>query len=89
MAADSQPALARCRTKASTINTEISAVGQVKSLTSTFGDAAGALVDPTLWARTTSTSSDASVVSADTSSGTAVPGDYSVAVQQLAQGQTG
>jgi flagellar hook-associated protein 2 len=87
MAVESQP-LTLLQNKASTINTEISAVGQIKSLTSTFGDKAQALASTSLWSQTTSTSSDSSTVTADTSSGTAVPGDYSVTVQQLAQGQT-
>jgi len=63
-------------------------VGQIKSLTSTLGDKAEALASASLWNQTTSTSSDSSVVTADTSSGNAVAGDYSVTVQQLAQGQT-
>jgi flagellar hook-associated protein 2 len=87
MAADSQP-LTDLQNKASTINTEISGVGQIKSLTSSFSDAAQALASLSLWKQTTSTSSDSSVVTADTSSGNAVAGDYSVTVQQLAQGQT-
>ena len=87
MAVESQP-LTLLQNKASTINTEISAVGQIKSLTSTFGDKAQALASTSLWSQTTSTTADSSVVTADTSSGTAAPGDYSVTVQQLAQGQT-
>jgi flagellar hook-associated protein 2 len=87
MAAESQP-LTDLQNKASSINTEISAVGQIKSLTSTFGDSAQALSSMSLWQQTTSSSSDSTVVTADTSSGTAVAGDYSVTVQQLAQGQT-
>jgi len=87
MAVESKP-LSLLQSKASTINTEISAVGQIKSLTSTLGDKAQALASASLWNQTTSTSSDTSVVTADTSSGNAVAGDYSVTVQQLAQGQT-
>jgi flagellar hook-associated protein 2 len=87
MAAESQP-LTLLQNKASSINTEISAVGQIKSLTSAFGDKSQALASLSLWKQTTSTSSDSSVVTADTSSGGAVAGDYSVTVQQLAQGQT-
>src|SRR5262245_28774513 len=87
MAAESQP-LTLLQNKASSINTEISAVGPTKSLTSTFGDKSQSLASLSLWKQTTSTSSDSSVVTADTSSGGAVAGDYSVTVQQLAQGQT-
>jgi flagellar hook-associated protein 2 len=87
MGVESQP-LTLLQNQASTISTEISAVGQIKSLTSSFGDAAQALADTSLWSKTTSSSSDSTVVTADTSSGTAVAGDYSVTVSQLAQGQT-
>jgi flagellar hook-associated protein 2 len=87
MAAESQP-LTDLQNKASSINTEISSVGQIKSLASTFGDKAQALSSLSLWQQTASTSSDSSVVTADTSSGGAVAGDYSVTVQQLALGQT-
>jgi flagellar hook-associated protein 2 len=87
MAAESQP-LTLLQNKASTINTQISAVGRIQSLASTMGDKAKALSSLTLWKQTTSSSADASVVTADTSSGTAVSGKYSVTVQQLAQSQT-
>jgi flagellar hook-associated protein 2 len=87
MAVEAQP-LTLLQDKASTVNTEISAVGQITSLTSTMGDKARALSSPSLWSQTTSTSADTSVVTADTSSGGADAGDYSVSVQQLAQGQT-
>ncbi len=87
MAVESRP-LTLMQNAAATVNTEISAVGQIQSLTSALGDKAQALTSLTLWKQTTSTSSDSSSVSADTSSGTAVAGTYSVTVQQLAQGQT-
>ncbi|MET0383196.1 MAG: flagellar filament capping protein FliD [Burkholderiaceae bacterium] len=87
MAVESQP-LKLLQTKATTVNTEISAVGQIKSLTSTLADKADALASASLWSQTTSTTADPTVVSADTSGGSATPGDYSVAVQRLAQGQT-
>jgi flagellar hook-associated protein 2 len=87
MAVESQP-LTLLQNKASTINTEISAVGQIQSLASALGDKAQALSSPGLWSQTTSTSADPSVVTADTSSGKAVAGNYQVSVQQLAQGQT-
>ena len=87
MAVEAQP-LTLLQNKASTVNTEISAVGQIQSLTSTLSDKAHALSSTSLWTQTTSSSADTSVVTADTSTGTAAAGDYSVAVQQLAQGQT-
>jgi flagellar hook-associated protein 2 len=87
MAVESQP-LTLLQNKESTINTEISAVGQITSLSSTMADKARALSKSDLWTQTTSSTSDATVVTADTSSGKAAAGDYLVTVQQLAQGQT-
>ena len=87
MAVEAQP-LTLLQNKASSINTEISAVGRIQSDTSAMGDKASALSSLSLWSQTTSSSADASVVTASTTSGNAVPGDYSVVVKQLAQGQT-
>ncbi len=87
MAVESQP-LTLLQNKASTVQTEISAVGQIQSLTSALSDKAHALSSKTLWTQTTSTSADSTIVTADTSNGTAAAGDYSVSVQQMAQGQT-
>ena len=87
MAVESQP-LTLLQDKATTVQTEISAVGQIQSLTSTLSDKAHALSSTSLWTQTTSSSADTTVVTADTSTGTAAAGDYSVSVQQMAQGQT-
>lgn len=87
MSVESQP-LTLLQNKASTINTEISAVGQISSLASAMGDKARALTSLTLWNQTVATSADTSVVTADTSDGKANPGSYSVSVQQVALGQT-
>ncbi len=87
MAVESQP-LTLLQNTASTVQTEISAVGQIQSLTSTLSDKAHALSSSTLWTQTTSSTADATTVTADTSGGTAAAGDYSVSVSQLAQGQT-
>ena len=87
MAVEAQP-LQLLQDKASTVSTEISAVGQIQSLTSTMADKASALQSSSLWTQTTSSTSDATIATADTSGGTAAAGDYSVSVQQLAQGQT-
>jgi flagellar hook-associated protein 2 len=87
MAVESQP-LTLLQQKASSVQTEISAVGQIQSLTSTLSDKAHALSSSTLWTQTTSSSADTTAVTADTSNGTAAAGDYSVSVQQMAQGQT-
>src|SRR4051812_25775875 len=87
MAVESQP-LTLLQNKATTVQTEISAVGQVQSLTSTMTDKARALSSSTLWTQTTSSSADPSVVTADTAGGTAAGGDWAVTVQQMARGQT-
>ena len=87
MAVESQP-LTLLQQKASSVQTEISAVGQIQSLTSTLSDKAHALSSKSLWTQTTSNSADTTAVTADTSNGTAAAGDYSVSVQQMAQGQT-
>ena len=87
MAVESQP-LTLLQNKATTVQTEISAVGQVQSLTSTLSDKAHALSSKSLWTQTSSSSADPTIVTADTSGGTAASGDYSVSVQQMAQGQT-
>jgi flagellar hook-associated protein 2 len=87
MAAESTP-LTDLQTAASGINTQISAVGQISSLSSTLSDKAQALESPSLWEGVSSSSSDSSSVSADTSAGGATAGSYAVTVQQLAQSQT-
>jgi flagellar hook-associated protein 2 len=87
MAVEAQP-LQLLQDKASTVTTEISAVGQIQSLASALSDKASALSNSSLWTQTTSTTSDPTVVTADTTGGTAAAGDYAVSVQQMAQGQT-
>ncbi len=87
MAAESQP-LTLLQNAASSINTQISAVGQIHSLTSALGDKAQALESLDLWKGVTATSGDSSVVTADTSAGGASAGTYQVSVQALAQAQT-
>lgn len=87
MAVEAQP-LTLLQDKATSVQTEISAVGQIQSLTSTLSDKAHALSSTTLWTQTTSTSADTTAVTATTTGGTAAAGDYMVSVQQMAQGQT-
>ena len=87
MAVEAQP-LTLLQNAATTVQTEISAVGQIQSLTSTLSDKAHALSSTTLWTQSMSNVSDPTVVTADTSTGNAASGDYSVSVQQMAQGQT-
>jgi flagellar hook-associated protein 2 len=73
--------------KAGTLQTKISAFGQVKSDLGALQDAANALLDSTLWAGKTFSSSDASLVSGSASSA-ALATSFSVEVQQLAKPQS-
>ena len=69
-----------------TLQAKLSSFGLLQSYTVNIQDAVAALAKPALWQQTTATSGDKAVVSA-TSSTTAVPGNYSVEVTQLAQAQ--
>jgi flagellar hook-associated protein 2 len=86
ISADSVP-LNNLVSAAAGINTQLSSVGQLQSLTATMRDKANALTSPSLWGNTVASSSDSSSVSATTSTG-AVAGNYSVTVSALASGQT-
>ena len=79
--------LTALQTKATGIQTKVSAFAALKSAISTFRDAARALTTPSTWAATTGTSGDAGTVT-PTSTGTAAPGSYSVVVQSLASAQS-
>ena len=86
MAVESLP-LTALQSKATTLQTNLSAFGQVQSLVSSLQDAASALSDPTQYNQTSTSSTDSSSVSATTSSGAAA-GVYSVSVSALAAGQS-
>lgn len=73
--------------KASSLNTQVSAIGQLSSLTSAMRDASRALTSPSLWSQTAVSSGDAGAVSASVASGAAA-GTYGVSVQALASAQT-
>jgi flagellar hook-associated protein 2 len=75
------------QTKASEIQTKISAFGSLQSSVSSFRDAALALTKSDTWGVTTATSSDATAVSVAAGS-SAVPGAYAVSVQSLAATQS-
>lgn len=79
--------ISNLQTAASKIQTKISAFGQIQSAVSALRDAAQKLTNPSLWASTTATSSDASAVGFSTSSGAAA-GNYSVSVSKLAASQS-
>ncbi|MEJ7138714.1 flagellar filament capping protein FliD [Amphibiibacter pelophylacis] len=80
-------ALKPLQTTASKLNAQLSSVGLMKSYVTNIRDAAQALSKPELWANTTSTSSDEKTLKVTSSSG-AVPGNFSVSVEQLAKPQT-
>ena len=69
-----------------TLQEKLSSFGLLQSYTVNIQDAVAVLAKPGLWQQTTASSADKTSVSA-TSSGTAVPGNYSVEVTQLAQAQ--
>ena len=74
------------KVQAATVSTKISAFGQIKSLVSTFSDAASKLASLTGWNGVSTTSSDAKFVSATAIGGT-LPTTFSVEVQGLAKAQ--
>jgi len=79
--------LTNLQTAATSISTSISTYGAVQSAVATFRDAALALTQPGTWSATTGTSSD--TTSATVSTGAdAVPGNYSIQVQNLAAPQS-
>lgn len=86
VAVESQP-LTDLQNAASKIQTSISTYGQLQSLVSTLQTAAQGLSDPTLWKKTSATSSNASAVSVSTTTGGVAAGNYTVSVSALAQAQ--
>lgn len=74
------------KVQAATVQTKISAFGQVKSLVSTLSDAVGKLTSVTGWNAVSATSSDSKSVSASAIGGT-LPTTFSVEVQGLAKAQ--
>lgn len=72
--------------QAATVQTKISAFGQIKSLVSTLSDAAGKLTSVTGWNAVSTASSDSKFVSASAIGGT-LPTSFSVEVQGLAKAQ--
>ncbi len=86
VAVERQP-LTQMQAKADTLQTQVSSFGQISSLFSALQDASNALDDPTLWSKSTATSSDGTAVSV-TSASSAAAGNYAVTVQSLASSQT-
>ncbi len=86
VALEKQP-LAALQTKEAGIQTKITTFSQIKSLVSTFADAASKLTLDSGWGAMTVNSSDSTAVNAAVS-GVATAGEYAFEVQQLAQSQT-
>src|SRR5260221_6943759 len=79
--------LTNLQTKATAIQTTISAFGAVQSAMSAFRDASAKLALPSTWNATTGTSADTTAVNVSTTSN-ATPGNYAVQVQTLAASQS-
>jgi len=75
------------QTRSTSLKTQLSVYGQVKSSLSTLRDAASKLTTPSLWTGVKATSSDSSSV-AVSASGTPAAGNLSVSVSQLAAAQS-
>jgi flagellar hook-associated protein 2 len=86
MAVERQP-LTRLQTTAATMQTELSAFGQMQSLVSALQDAAKPLFSADSFSLSNASSSDPTAVSAGTTT-KAVPGIYSVAVSSLSSTQS-
>jgi flagellar hook-associated protein 2 len=85
MSAESQP-LTLLQKKEATFQSQLSALGQVKSALSSFQSALGGLTDVSKFQAVKATPADSSVLSASAGS-SASPGSYSIEVSQLAQAQ--
>lgn len=85
MTLEKQP-LTLLQQQQSSFNTQISAIGQLQSVMAGFQTAAQGLASATATPAYQATSSDISVLSAS-ASGSAVAGNYSIGVTQLAQSQ--
>lgn len=81
-----QRPVTQLKSQASTIQTKISAFGQLQSALSSFRDSSLSLTSATTWGATSATSSDATV--RVTSGEGAVPGNYAISVQTLAAPQS-
>ncbi len=86
MKVESQP-LTLLQQRQSDLNTQVSAIGQLQSLTGAMSDAAQKLTSVALWKSTVSSSADESAVKVSTDGSTPI-GAYSVQVDSLAARQT-
>jgi len=86
MALERRP-LALLENQQETLNTKLSAVGQLTSYTSSLRDASNALASVLTWKQTKASSSDTASVTASSETGAAL-GNYAVSVSKLASVQT-
>lgn len=86
VAVERQP-LTKLQSEASTLQSQLSTYGQLKSAMSTLRDAADALTKSETWGQTTATASDSTAVAVTTSASTHA-GTYSLEVQRLASAQS-
>lgn len=86
VALERQP-IAKLKSVASSIQTQLSVFSQVKSLMSTLSDAATKLAKVSTWDSMSATSSNASAVTVN-ASGAASATSFGIGVQQLARGQS-
>lgn len=86
VALEKQP-LTALKVTATTVNTKISAFGQIKSLVSTLADATSKLTSVTGWNTVSATSSDSTAVSVSAVGGTQ-PTTFNVEVQTLAKAKS-
>jgi flagellar hook-associated protein 2 len=86
MAIESRP-LNLLQDAKSSLNTKLSAIGQLQSRTSSLRDAANSLTSLTLWGQTVATSQNTAAVKVSSGNG-AASGSYAVEVQSLASAQT-
>lgn len=86
MAVESQP-LTLLQKQESGLNTELSSIGKLQSMTSAMRDAAQKIASVSLWKQTIATSGDSASVAVSTDSSAAI-GNYAVSVQALAKSQT-
>jgi flagellar hook-associated protein 2 len=88
MAVEKRP-LTSLQTKASTIDSKISAFGTIKSQLSSLSDAAGALAKAAIWDGKTAATGNAAAISASlTGTATAAISSFEVSVSTLARAQT-
>ncbi len=86
LAVERQP-LTQLQTEATTLQSQLSTYGQLKSSMSALRDAAAALTSADTWSQTSATTSDSTAVAVSTTTSTK-PANYSLEIQRLAASQS-